>query len=252
MEISFEEAAFGHTTEVNIPRLETCGQCGGLGARSARDVEVCQVCQGTGQQRIQQGFFSVATTCTRCGGRGKTIRTPCTQCGGAGRTRAQHKLRVNIPAGVDTGARIRLAGEGEDGMGGGRPGDLYIVVNVKPHPIFRREGDDVHLEVPITFTQAALGSEIEVPTLDGKVELKIPPGTQNGRQFRMRGKGVAHLRGGGRGDQYVRTVVEVPTNLTMRQRELLEELAGLEAEKNRRSHYPLIEKFTQKLREMFG
>lgn len=252
MEISFEQAAFGYQTEVDIPRLETCAQCGGLGAKSARDVEVCPVCQGTGQQRMQQGFFSVATTCTRCRGEGRVIRQPCPACHGAGRVRQHHKLRVNIPAGVDTGARLKLSGEGEDGLNGGRKGDLYIAISVKPHPFFHREGQDIFCEVPIAVTTAALGGEIQVPTLDGKVELKIPAGTQNQRNFRLRGKGVPSVRGGGRGDQYCRVIVEVPTNLTARQRELLEEFGRLEGEKNGRSHYPLIDKFAQKIRELFG
>jgi molecular chaperone DnaJ len=252
MEISFEQAAFGHTTELEIPRLETCDQCGGIGARSSKDVEVCPVCQGTGQQRMQQGFFSVATTCTRCHGQGKIIRTPCPKCHGAGRIRKHHKLRVTIPPGVDSGARLKLSGEGEHGVNGGRAGDLYIAMLVKPHPIFHREDQDLQCEVPITVVQAALGGEILVPTLEGRVELKIPAGTQNGRTFRMRGKGIAHLRGTGRGDQFVRVVVEIPTDLTPRQRELLKEFAALESDRSQKSHYPLIDKFTQRLRELFG
>jgi len=252
MEISFEQAATGYQTEVNIPRLETCGQCGGLGAKSSRDVEVCPVCQGTGQQRMQQGFFQVATTCPRCRGEGRVVRNPCTQCRGAGRVRQHHRLRVNIPAGVDTGARLKLTGEGEDGVNGGRKGDLYIAISVKPHAFFHREGQDVYCEIPISLTTAALGGELQVPTLDGKVELKIPAGTQNLRNFRLRGKGMPSVRGHGRGDQYCRVIVEVPSNLTSRQRELLEEFAQLEGEKNGRSHYPLIDRFTQKLRDLFG
>jgi molecular chaperone DnaJ len=252
MEISFEQAAFGYQTEVDIPRLETCGQCGGLGAKSSRDVEVCPVCQGTGQQRMQQGFFTVATTCTRCRGEGRVIKNACTQCRGAGRVRQHHKLRVNIPAGVDTGARLKLTGEGEDGLNGGRKGDLYIAISVKPHPFFHREGPDIYCEVPISMTTAALGGEILVPTLDGKVELKIPAGTQNLSNFRLRSKGMPSVRGHSRGDQYCRVIVEVPSSLTARQRELLEEFERLEGEKNGRSHYPLIDKFTQKIRELFG
>lgn len=252
MEISFEQAAFGYQTEVDIPRLETCGQCGGLGAKSARDVEVCPQCQGSGQQRMQQGFFTVATTCSRCRGEGRVIKNACPQCHGAGRVRQHHKLRVNIPAGVDTGARLKLTGEGEDGLNGGRKGDLYIGLSVKPHPFFHREGNDVYCEVPISMTMAALGGETKVPTLDGRVELKIPAGTQNLRNFRLRGKGIPSLRGSGRGDQYCRVLVEVPTQLSSRQRELLEEFERLEGGKNGRSHYPLIDKFAQKIRELFG
>ena len=252
MEISFEQAAFGNTSEIEIPRLETCGQCGGIGAKSAKDVEVCQVCQGSGQQRMQQGFFSVATTCTRCHGMGKTIRNPCPKCHGAARVRRHRKLRVNIPAGVDTGHRLKLSGEGEDGINGGRKGDLYILIGVKPHPFFHREGDDIYCDVPVSFHQAALGSEIVVPTLEGKVELKVPSGTQNQRVFRMRNKGISHLRGSGRGDQYVQVTVEIPSNLTSRQREILQEFAELEVNHKPKSNYPLVEKFAQKLRNLFG
>jgi molecular chaperone DnaJ len=166
--------------------------------------------------------------------------------------RQHHKLRVNIPAGVDTGARLKLTGEGEDGVNGGRKGDLYIAISVRPHPFFHRESADVYCEVPIAMTTAALGGEILVPTLEGKVELKIPPGTQNLRNFRLRGKGIANLRGGTRGDQYCRVIVEVPSHLSARQRELLQEFERLESEKNGRSHYPLIDKFAQKIRELFG
>lgn len=252
MEVSFDQAAFGYTTEVNIPRLESCGQCGGLGARSAKDVEVCPVCQGSGQQRMQQGFFAVATTCTRCRGEGRIVRTPCPKCNGAGRERNTHKLRVNIPAGVDSGARLKLSGEGEHGANGGRTGDLYIAITVKEHPFFHREGNDIYCEVPISFAQAALGTELEVPTLEGRVELKIPAGTQNQRTFRMRNKGITQLRGSGRGDQYVRVLVEVPTNLSKRQRDLLEEFKGLEDAQQGALNYPLIGKFVSKIKEMFG
>ena len=252
MEISFEQAASGHSSELDIPRLETCGQCGGIGAKSSKDVEVCNVCQGTGQQRMQQGFFSVATTCSRCQGAGKIVRVPCAKCHGAGRVRNHHKLRVTIPAGVDTGARLKLSGEGEDGMNGGHKGDLYIAIHVKPHPFFHREDDDIYCEVPISFIQAALGTEIKVPTLDGRVELKVPAGTQNLRTFRMRGKGITHLRGGGRGDQFVQVIVEIPSKLSARQRELLEEFAKLDGEGKSKAGYPLIEKFGKKLREIFG
>ena len=254
MDISFEEAAFGHSTEINIPRLETCDQCGGLGAKSSRDIDVCPVCQGSGQQRIQQGFFSVATTCSRCHGQGRIIRTPCPKCHGEGRIRKQHRLRVTIPPGVDTGARLKLSGEGEHGLNGGPHGDLYIAITVRPHPFFSREGYDVICEVPISMVQAALGDEIVVPTLEGKAVLKVPAGTQSGRNFRMPRKGIAHLRGGGRGDQYVRVVVEVPTNLTERQKELLREFGELERDgrKGRPENYPLIGRFVEKFKELFG
>ena len=250
MEISFEEAAFGHSTEISIPRLETCGQCGGLGAKSSKDVEVCPICQGSGQQRIQQGFFSVATTCSRCHGEGRIIRVPCPECSGAGRTRQTHRLRVNIPPGVDSGARLKLSGEGEDGLNGGPAGDLYIAISVKPHPFFKREMDDIHIDVPISFIQAAIGDEIVVPTLDGKVELKVPPGTQSHRNFRLRNRGIAHLRGGGRGDQFVRVIVEIPSKLNARQKELLKEFDE-EDQQKRAERYPLVSKFVEKFKELF-
>jgi len=251
MEITFEQAAFGHSTEISIPRLETCDQCGGLGAKSSKDVDVCPLCNGSGQQRIQQGFFSVATTCSRCHGDGRVVRNPCPKCHGEGRVRNTHRLKVNIPAGVDTGARLKLSGEGEHGVNGGPPGDLYIAISVQPHPFFHREDYDVYCEVPISFVQAALGAEIVVPTLEGKVELKVPPGTQSGRHFRLRNKGIAHIRGGGRGDQYVKVVVEIPTNLTDRQKELLEEFEKTEQENGSRKNYPLIGRFVEKFREFF-
>jgi len=254
LEISFEQAAFGVTTEVNIPRMEECHLCSGSGARSSKDVEICQVCNGTGQQRIQQGFFSVSTTCGKCGGQGRVIKHPCSKCNGAGRLRNFRKLKVTIPAGVDAGSRLKLSGEGEAGMGGGPSGDLYIAIEVRPHPFFRREEFDIFCEVPITFAQAALGSDIVVPTLEGKVELKIPSGSQSGRHFRLRGKGIPHMRGSGRGDQYVQVNVETPSNLTARQKELLKEFAREEL-KNisaNQDNYPLMRKFVTRLKEMFG
>jgi molecular chaperone DnaJ len=230
LELTFEQAAFGHTTEIEIPRLETCSPCGGLGAKSARDIEICSVCQGSGQQRIQQGFFSVATTCSRCQGRGKIIKQPCPTCYGRGRTTQRKKLKVNIPAGISTGSRIKMTNEGEHGSNGGPAGDLYLVVTVLDHPIFERDEDDLFCQVPISITQAALGCDIEVPTLEGKARLTILAGTQNNRIFRLRNKGIAHLRGSGRGDLHIRILVEIPTNLNKKQRELLEEFAAISGE----------------------
>ena len=250
MLIEFEQAAFGHTTEINIPRMEACPRCGGLGARSAKDIEVCQSCSGSGQQRIQQGLFSVAITCRRCDGQGRIIRNPCEECHGMRRTRRTHKLRVTIPAGVHSGSRIKLSGEGEQGAGGGLSGDLYIFIKVQPHPFFERRDDDLFCQVPIKITQAALGDEIIVPTLDGKIELKIPAGTQPGKRFRLRNRGVPHVNGGGRGDLYVETNVEIPTNLTTEQRDLLQQFAQIEPEN--RKHYPLINRFIGRLKDLFG
>ncbi|MBF0350562.1 MAG: molecular chaperone DnaJ [SAR324 cluster bacterium] len=247
MEVSFEEAAFGHSTEIEVPRLETCDSCGGLGARSERDIEVCSVCHGTGQQRIQQGFFSVSTTCSRCGGNGRIVKNPCPKCYGKTRITKTKRIRVNIPAGIDTGSRIKLSGEGEHGVNGGPPGDLYIVIHVKAHSIFEREGADLFCEVPVSFAQAALGTEIDVPTLEGKARLKIPSGTQTHKVFRMRGKGVAYLRGNGRGDLHVRVVIETPSTLTSRQRELLEEFEKESMDGN----HPLRDKFLNKIKGLF-
>ncbi len=248
LEVSFEEAAFGHTVELDIPRLETCGQCGGLGARSSSDIEMCGVCQGTGQQRVQQGFFTVATTCSRCKGEGKIIRNPCPACNGSTRIKKTKRLRVNVPAGVDNGSRIKLSGEGEQGPNGGSAGDLYVVLHVKEHPIFEREDNDIYCEIPIGISQVALGTEIEVPTLEGKARLKIPQGSQTHQVFRLRNKGIAHLRGNRRGDLHVRIIVETPTNLTSGQRELLEEFERLS---NERSN-PLHTKFMNKIKDLFS
>jgi molecular chaperone DnaJ len=253
LEITFEQAAFGFSTEISIPRMEECDQCGGTGARSSKDIDVCPVCQGSGQQRIQQGFFSVSTTCNRCHGTGRIIRQACPKCHGQGRTRVHRKLKVNIPQGVDSGSRLKLTAEGEAGRGNGPPGDLYIVISVRPHPLFRRDDYDVYCEVPISMVQAALGGEIVAPTLDGKVELKIPPGTQSGRHFRLRAKGIPHMRGGGRGDLYVEMSVETPTNLTDRQKDLLREFEREEQRhRNSDSNFPLVHKFLDKLKELFG
>jgi len=251
MEITFEQAVNGHATEITFPRLVSCDQCGGLGAKSSKDIEVCPTCHGTGQQRMQQGFFSVATTCSRCGGVGKIVRTPCPKCRGEGRMREQHKIRVTIPAGIDTGSRLKLSGEGESGANGGPPGDLYIAISVQPHPFFHREGNDILCEVPVSIVQAALGGEMVVPTLEGKVGMKIPAGTQSGRSFRIRDKGVPVLRGSGRGDLYVKVVVEVPTNLSDRQKQILKEFAELDVKTKNKKQYPLIEKFLERVKEMF-
>jgi molecular chaperone DnaJ len=253
MEITFEQAAHGFATEVSIPRLESCDTCGGIGAKSSKDVEVCSQCHGTGQMRIQQGFFSVATTCSRCRGSGRQINNPCATCKGDGRVRKTKKLRVTIPPGVDSGARLKLSAEGEHGAGGGPPGDLYIAISVQPHAFFQREDYDILAEVPITFVQAILGADIEVPTLEGKVELKIPAGTQSQKVFRLRGKGILHVRGGGKGDQYVRVVVELPAATSDKQRDLLKQYAAMEAsEAEQRKHYPAKDKFFGKIKDLFG
>lgn len=230
LEVAFEEAVFGAEKEVRLPRHVSCDHCGGTGARPGTQPEVCTGCHGSGELRHQQGFFTVRRTCSRCGGDGRVIPHPCPECNGERMVRKEHTLSVRIPAGVESGTRLRLTGEGERGFRGGPPGDLYIDLFVKPHPFFLREGDDLCCDIRLTFAQAALGTEMEVPALNGDpLKLKVPAGTQTGEVFRFRGKGVPSLRGRGKGDQVIRVLVKTPTKLTPRQRELLEEYARLEA-----------------------
>ena len=209
---------------IRVPTLVECGTCDGNGAKKGTSPVTCTTCGGHGQVRMQQGFFSVQQTCPRCHGTGKMITDPCKDCQGQGRVEEQKTLSVKVPAGVDTGDRIRLAGEGEAGVNGGPAGDLYVVVSVREHKIFQRDGKNLYCEVPISFADASLGGELEVPTLDGRVKLKIPDGTQTGKLFRLRGKGVTPVRGGSPGDLLCRVAVETPVNLTKRQRELIQEL----------------------------
>jgi molecular chaperone DnaJ len=221
IELDLEEAVFGVTREIRIPGLVDCEACDGTGSAD-RKSRACGTCRGHGRVRMQNGIFSIQQTCPACGGRGQVPADPCRACHGNGRVERERTLDVRIPAGVDEGDRIRLAGEGEAGHRGTPPGDLYIDVRVRPHPIFARDGDDLHCEIPIRFSQAALGAEIVVPTLDGEARITIPPETQTGRQFRLRGKGVKSVRSRAPGDLICRVVVETPVNLTARQRELLE------------------------------
>ncbi|MBA1291010.1 MULTISPECIES: molecular chaperone DnaJ [Pseudomonas] len=229
LELDLEEAVRGTTVSIRVPTLVNCKVCDGSGAKKGSSPISCPTCAGIGQVRMQQGFFSVQQTCPRCHGQGKIISDPCEGCHGEGRVEEFKTLSVKVPPGVDTGDRIRLSGEGEAGTQGGPTGDLYVVINVREHSIFQRDGKNLYCEVPISFTDAALGGELEVPTLDGRVKLKIPEGTQTGKQFRLRGKGVAPVRGGSPGDLLCRVAVETPVNLDRRQRELLEEFrASLE------------------------
>lgn len=223
LELSLEEAVFGTEVKIRVPTTVTCDACNGSGAEAGTSPETCPTCNGVGQVRIQQGFFSVQQTCPRCHGTGKVIPKPCKTCNGSGRVQKQNTLDVKIPKGVDTGDRIRLTAQGEAGINGGPPGDLYVQIRVKPHKLFRRDGNDLHCEVPISFATAALGGELEVPCLDGRVVLKIPPETQTGKQFRLRNKGVTSVHGNGTGDLLARVMVETPVNLTTRQKELLRE-----------------------------
>jgi molecular chaperone DnaJ len=246
LQITFEEAAFGCDKTIVIPRLGACDTCGGSGAKPGTRPQTCGHCRGTGQLRFQQGFFSIAKTCGHCNGSGRVIATPCAACAGAGTQRRQHRLNVRVPAGVDTGSRLRLRGEGE--AGSGAAGDLFVVLSVREHPFFVRDGADVVCDVPVSFAQAALGTEIDVPTLEGTTKLKIPAGTQSGQLFKLRGKGVPDLNGYGRGDEIVRLLVETPRKLSAQQRKLLEEFARISGEEV----HPLSKSFLEKVRALLA
>lgn len=237
LELSLEEAVHGTNVKIRIPTFIQCKKCSGTGAKPGSSPDTCDTCHGAGQVRIQQGFFSLQQTCPSCHGAGKVIKDPCDACHGEGRLQEHKSLSVKIPAGVDNGDRIRLANEGEAGQNGGPPGDLYVHVHVKSHPIFTRDASDLHCEVPIDIATAALGGSLDVPTLDGKVNLKIPPETQTGKMFRMRGKGVKSVRGGLQGDLLCRIVVETPVNLSAKQKELLTEFQCT-LEGGKESHCP--------------
>ncbi|MCC7547689.1 MAG: molecular chaperone DnaJ [Burkholderiales bacterium] len=250
LEISLEEAARGTETKIRIPTLEACEPCNGTGAKAGTEPSTCPTCQGQGQVRIQQGFFSLQQTCPRCAGTRKVVRDPCTACSGTGRVKKQKTLSVKIPAGVDEGDRIRLTGEGEAGVNGGPPGDLYVVVRLRPHSMFQREENDLHCEMPISFTTAALGGDIEIPTLDGSAKIKIPVETQSGKVFRLRGKGIKGVRTNAYGDLMCHVVVETPVNLTARQKELLLELEAINQEEAGR-HNPKAKGWFDKVKEFF-
>ena len=246
--LSFEETVSGTEKKIKIPKHGTCESCHGSGAKPGTSPQTCPTCRGRGQISFQQGFFSVSRTCNQCQGQGTVIKNPCVSCGGAGRVRKMYTLNVKIPAGVDTGSRLKLRGEGEMAPAGGVPGDLYVVIQVEPHPIFVRENHDILCDMPITFVQAALGAEIDVPTLDGKVKLKVPPGTQSGKIFRLKGKGIKDVHGYHQGDQHVRITVETPTHLTARQKELLTEFAAIGGEEVN----PLSKGFFEKVKQLLG
>jgi molecular chaperone DnaJ len=224
LEVSLEEAFKGSTAQIRVPTSVGCDHCKGSGSEAGSRPVTCSTCAGAGKVRAQQGFFTIERTCPSCGGAGRVIENPCKQCGGQGRVRREKTLSVNIPAGVEDGTRIRLAGEGEAGLRGSSPGDLYIFLSVQPHRLFLRDGANVHCRVPIPMTMAALGGQLEVPTIDGvRARVTIPPGTQTGHQFRMKGKGMSVLRSPARGDMYIEAVIETPVSLTKRQQELLKE-----------------------------
>jgi molecular chaperone DnaJ len=251
MEITLEQAARGTETKIRIPTLEECGTCHGSGAKPGTKPKVCDTCGGQGQVRLQQGFFSIQQTCPKCHGTGKTISDPCGACHGAGRIKGHKTLSVKIPAGVDDGDRVRLSGEGEAGVNGGPPGDLYVVVSLKPHSVFQREGADLHCEMPISFTIAALGGDIKIPTLEGEAQIKIPAETQSGQIFRLRGKGIRPVRQTSAGDLMCHVVVETPVRLTDRQKELLRELEEIN-KKDGDKHNPRAKSFMDKVKDFFA
>ena len=251
LEITLEQAAFGTETKIRIPTMEACETCKGSGAKSGTQPKTCPTCQGSGQVRMQQGFFSIQQTCPKCRGTGKFIADPCGSCHGAGRVKQHKTLAVKIPAGVDEGDRIRLSGEGEHGVNGGPPGDLYVQIHLKAHPVFQREQNDLHCEMPISFATAALGGEIEIPTLDGAANLKIPSETQTGKVFRLRGKGIKGVRSGNQGDLLCHVVVETPVNLTDRQKELLREFDESSKEDAER-HNPRAKSWMDRVRDFFA
>jgi molecular chaperone DnaJ len=231
LKISFYDAAFGKETEIEIPKNVLCGVCKGTGSKPGTHPAICPNCKGTGQVTRSQGFFTISTTCSQCRGDGKFIPHPCKECRGLGRVRSNKKLQIKIPPGVDSGSKLRIRAEGEEGERGGPPGDLFVFLYVEPHDFFSRDGDDIICQIPISFTQAALGSEVEIPTLNGKRNLSIPKGTETGEIFRIKGEGFPKLRGYGRGDQVVQIIVKTPKNLTKRQEELLREFEEVSVKK---------------------
>ena len=250
LEITLEQAARGYDTKIRIPAIEECGTCHGSGAKPGTSPKTCSSCGGSGQVRIQQGFFSIQQTCPKCHGTGKMITDPCKPCDGAGRVKRQKTLAIKIPSGVDKGDRIRLTGEGEPGVNGGPPGDLYVQLTIKQHPVFQREGDDLHCEMPISFATAALGGEVEIPTLDGAAEINVPAETQSGRTFRLRGKGIKGVRSSHPGDLYCHVVLETPVNLTTRQKDLLREFEDIN--KTDGNHSPREKSFMDKVKDFFS
>jgi molecular chaperone DnaJ len=235
--LSFLDGAFGKEITIEIPKFVKCESCGGSGAEPGTFPSTCQTCRGHGQVSRTQGFFNISTTCLDCHGEGEVIHTPCSQCQGQKRVRKRKSLSLKIPPGVETGSRLRLKGEGEEGERGGPPGDLYVVIHVEPHEFFQRDGDDIACQIPISFFQAALGADIDVPTLNGTRKLTVPRGTQSGQIFRLKGEGIHHMRGYGRGDEIVQIIVKTPTKLTKRQEELLREFAAIEHDKGERGFF---------------
>lgn len=247
MEISFEEAAFGVEKELHIQKAVTCGDCEGTGAKKGSTPTTCDMCHGHGEVRRQQGFFTIAQTCPKCQGSGQMVKEPCPTCHGQGRSRKRETLSVKVPAGIDEGQRLKLSGQGDGGAFGGPAGDLYVLIHIKEHELFKREEFDVVCDVPISFSQAALGAEIEVPTLSGRVSVKIPAGTQAGKKMRLKNKGIARLGGYGFGDQIIAVHVETPSKLSAEQREIFTRLAALEQPNSN----PMSKGFFDKMKDLF-
>jgi molecular chaperone DnaJ len=247
LSLTLEESAFGTEKTIKIPKWQSCDTCGGTGAEPGKPPVTCTQCQGAGQIRFQQGFFSVSKTCGKCSGTGRIITNPCRNCNGNGKTRVQKELSIKIPAGVDSNSRLKLSGEGDFGNYGGPSGDLYVVITVEDHPFFKREDINVYCQVPLSFPRAVFGGEIEVPTLNGPAKLKIPPGTQSGKRFHLKGKGIPKIGSHHRGDQIVSVYIDVPKKLTPRQKELLEEFASLSEE-----NFEEAKGFKNKLKDLFS
>ena len=248
MEITLEQAANGYDTEIRVPSWDNCDTCGGSGAKPGTKPQTCRSCNGAGNVRLQQGFFSIQQTCPTCHGTGKVIPEPCATCDGIGRVKKNKTLQVKIPAGIDDGMRIRSGGNGEPGLNGGPPGDLYVEIRLKPHNVFQRDGDDLHCEVPMSFATATLGGEIEVPTLSGKALLTIPEGTQSGKTFRLRGKGIRNVRSQQPGDLYCHVMIETPVRLSDRQKALIQEL---DATLKDAKHSPQTRSWMDRVRTFF-
>jgi molecular chaperone DnaJ len=251
LEVTLEDAARGSETKIRIPTMDECETCDGTGSKKGTEAKTCPSCNGHGQVRMQQGFFSIQQTCPKCHGTGRYIATPCLSCHGAGRIKSHKTLSIKIPAGIDEGDRIRLSGEGEHGVNGGPAGDLYVQIHIKEHSVFTRDHDDLHCEMPISFTVAALGGEIEIPTLDGVARLKIPAEAQSGKVFRLRGKGIKGIRSVGHGDLMCHVIVETPVNLTARQKELLREFETIN-EQDHGLHNPRAKGWMDKVKEFFS
>jgi molecular chaperone DnaJ len=247
LEITFEQAVFGTEAEIQVPRWESCSACRSSGAKAGTSPTTCPTCNGRGQIRQSQGIFNLTRTCPHCQGQGRVIKDPCPDCRGRGRVEQRRTVTVKIPAGVDSGTRLRLGGEGEAGLRGGPAGDLFVVLTVKEHPFFVRQEDDIYCEVPVSFIQAALGDEMEIPALEGKTKIKIPAGTQPGHVFHLKGKGVANLRNGRRGEQHIRVLVEIPKKLNAKQKELLRQFAQEDSD-----IFPQSKDFLTKIKSFFS